>query len=303
MSKPSFVSTVDPWLKPGSLFAAENRLHLSLVLTLLLLLLYGHSSWYVNLPLSILAIAALVFPILSSVPATWAVATMIIFLGSLGGWYAIDNHKYLLGYWTLALTWCLGGGDPLRDLARSARWLIGLVFALAVLQKTLSGDYLDGRFMYYELLLDQRFAGLARHLGGLPDHVLELNHAAREALVNYASDLASVQLQGRRSLEWLAAILTWWVYAIEAGLAIAFLSRHPRWLHERRDWILLAFLSTTYLFATVIGFGWVLAIMGIAQTEDEDHALRGLYLAAFLLLQAYQVRWSEAWSAIVAFLA
>ncbi|HEX9640193.1 MAG TPA: hypothetical protein VGB13_02650 [Candidatus Krumholzibacteria bacterium] len=298
MTTLAFISTADPLARPGSIFSAENRLHLSVVLTLLLLLLYSHPYWYVNLPLSILAIASLIFPVLSTSRVTWAAVTAIIVLGSLENWYALDNHKYLLGYWCLALLCFFASKcDPTR-LATTARALIVLVFGFAVLQKTLSGDFLDSSFIHYELLLDERFHGLARYLGGVPDHLVELNVSARAALVSFDSDLEAVALRSMRMLEPVARAITWGTYGIELLIALAFLSPRSGLLGKNRDVLLLSFLLTTYLLAPVIGFGWVLAIMGIAQTADDRVRTRGAYVAAFLLLQSYRVPWGEAWSAI-----
>jgi hypothetical protein len=57
-------------------------------------------------------------------------------------------------------------------------------------------------------------------------------------------------------------------------------------------WLLL-FLFTTYVFAPVIGFGWVLAIMGIAQTDSRRAGIPGLYVVVFLLLQMYRIPWAK----------
>lgn len=299
----ALISTTNPFVKPGSVFSAGNRIHLSVVLTLLLLLLYAHRAWYVNLPLSIIAIAALIFPVLSCSRVVWAVVTVIVTLGSLENWYALDNHKYLLGYWCLALFCFFSRVASPLDLAKTARCLIGLVFALAVLQKTAYGDYLDSSFFYYELLLDERFGWLARHFGGVPDHVVELNVAARNALLNFDSRLVTVRLEGRPNLDLIASVITWWNYLIQLAIAAAFLLPGPDSLRKYRDIFLLVFLVTTYLFAPVIGFGWVLATMGVAQTTDEQTGTRVAYVGAFLLLQSYRIPWSEVWALLSGFFA
>jgi len=55
-----------------------------------------------------------------------------------------------------------------------------------------------------------------------------------------------------------------------------------------RDPCLLLFLATTYAVATVVGFGWVLAGMGLAQS-----ASRLPYVAVLLLIEAYTAPWSS----------
>lgn len=271
----------------------ESRFDLSLALSLLLLLLYPHSYWYIQTPLSVIALGALIFPHIRKRPSAWAVATIIVTAGTYMNWYAVDNHKYLLGYWCLAIFCALLTRDPELSIEKTARWLIGLVFFFAVVQKTISDDYLNTTFFYYELLLDERFSGVARYIGGVPDHMNALNIAARRALVNYDSELTEVFLVGTKNIVNVAFLMTWSGYLIELVIGAAFLSPRSSWLFRWRDVWLLIFLFSTYLLAPVIGFGWVLAIMGIAQTGKEHKIRRALYVVAFLFLQIYRIPWGN----------
>lgn len=285
-------------LSINRIFEYENRFDLCIVLTLLLLLLYSDNFWYIKIPLSVIAISGFIYPRLRASRTLWALAVVIIGLGTYNNWYVVDNHKYLLGYWCLAIFFALLTSTPERTLEKTSRWLVVLVFALAVLHKTLAPDYLDGTFFYYELLFDERFSGLARYVGGMPEHMEHLNQAARRALVNFESTLASVQLQGTAPTARLGGFITWWNYLIQAIIAVAFLLPRPAWFARTRHAWLLLFLFTTYLFAPVIGFGWVLAIMGIAQTERAEVRTRALYVVAFLLLQVYRTPWGALLSTI-----
>jgi len=273
--------------------AFESRFDLSLALSLLLLLLYSHRYWYIQTPLSVIALTALIFPQVRTSPSLWAVATFLVAVGTYINWYSVDNHKYLLAYWCVAIFGALLTRDPEQTAAKAAHRLIGLVFLFAVLQKTISDDYLNRTFFYYELLLDERFSGLAKYLGGIPDQINALNMAARRALVNYDSTLTEVHLRGTETIAKLALLITWGGYLIEVIIGAAFLTPPATWLSRMRDVWLLVFLFSTYLFAPVIGFGWVLAIMGIAQTEIQRTRIRALYVVAFLFLQVYRIPWRE----------
>jgi hypothetical protein len=277
----------------ASALGAGNRFSLCLVLTCLLLILYGHREWYINIPLTLIALAALIFTSVRQARWTWIAAAVILIAGTLLNWYSLDNHKYLLCYWTIAIFCSLCTRDPEQTLAQSARTLIALVFLLAVVQKAISPDYLDGTMMYYELLTDPRFAGIAQHVGAMPDHLMQLNEAARSALINYDSNVHAVTLRATPLIMPIAMALTWWNFAIQIVIGVAFALAPSTWLHRTRDLWLLVFLFTTYLFAPVIGFGWVLAIMGIAQTGEREHRVRFAYLAAFLFLHVYRVPWRE----------
>lgn len=272
-------------------FEYENRFDLCIALTLLLLLLYADHYWYIKIPLSIIAIGAFIFPNLRASRALWGIAMLVVLAGTYNNWYAVDNHKYLLGYWCLAIFLAVSTQNPGQALEATARRLVILVFGLAIIHKSLSPDYLNGAFFYYELLLDERFSGLARYVGGIPEHMENLNRTARKALVNYDSGLTTVKLHGTAHAARLGAFITWWNYLIQGMIAISFsLPGESRIGRTRHLWLLL-FLFTTFLFAPVIGFGWVLAIMGIIQTGRDETRARACYVVAFLLLQIYRTPW------------
>ena len=295
---PSTPSTPEARFGISRIFDYGNRFDLGIALTLLLLLLYSDRYWYIRIPLSVIAIGAFIFPNLRTSRALWGAALIIVAAGTYGNWYAVDNHKYLLGYWCLAIFLSLTTGAAGETLEAAARRMVVLVFGLSTLHKTLSPDYLDGAFFYYELMLDERFAGLARHVGGIPEHMERLNQAARKALVNFDSGLTAVELQGTAMAARLGTFMTWWNYLIQAVIALAFgLPPESRLGKTRHFWLLL-FLFTTFLFAPVIGFGWVLAIMGIMQTGREEARTRVLYVVAFLQLQIYRTPWGALLSSL-----
>ena len=68
---------------------------------------------------------------------------------------------------------------------------------------------------------------------------------------------------------------------------------HPpaRW----RDAALLLFACTTFAFATVRGFGWLLMALGVAQSEPDRRPVWVGYVAVFFLIEIYRsVPWSSA---------
>lgn len=272
---------------------------LCLLLTLLLLAFYPPHYSYISFPLSLIAIAGIIFPFLRQNRKIWIVASALIFFGNFMNWHVADNHKFLLGYWCLAILFSLYTTQPAQSLEKIARWMIALVFLFAVTQKTLSGDYLSSSFFYYEMLFDRRFNNLAQYVGGITDEIKELNQSARRALVNYDSILTSVQLRSAGNINILAKFVTWWNYLIQIMIGLVFLLPGNYTLSKYKDTFLLLFLFTTYLFAPVIGFGWVLAIMGIAQLKQDAVNRLFLYLLAFITLQAYKIPWIKLFSIFI----
>jgi len=78
-----------------------------------------------------------------------------VLAGDLAGWHSADNHKFLIGYWCLAFGCALRAEQREEALALAARWMVALVFGLAFVWKPTSGDYLDGSFFAYQLLIDR----------------------------------------------------------------------------------------------------------------------------------------------------
>ena len=57
--------------------------------------------------------------------------------------------------------------------------------------------------------------------------------------------------------------------------------------------LLLVFCVTTYALAPVAGFGWLLAVMGLAQCHPNQRMLRGAYVAVFVLILLYsEIPWA-----------
>ncbi len=282
----------------SSILDAGNHFDLCAVLTLLLLLLYAPEGWYGEIPLSLVAIAGFVFSALRKSALFWGIATLVAALAVGWKWYMAENHKFLLVYWCLAIFVSLLTSSPEHTLKTSARWLVALVFAFAVVQKTRSVDYLSGAFFYAELLIDGRFEALARVLGGITTEMKDANLASIEALKNFCGDMRSAPLQTAAATSGLATtglanFVTWWNYLIQLAIAVLFFPVFPWRTSGAKNYFLLLFLFTTYLFAPVIGFGWVLAVMGVAQTDPDEKRMRAMYVLAIFFLQAYSVPWQS----------
>lgn len=273
----------------------SERLDLYAIMTLLLLLLYSSELWHVRLAATVLAVLAFVFSSLRRNAKFWFIVAAVVLIGNWAQWSQVDNHKYLLGYWCFAFSCSLQTGKPEKSLATAARCLIGSSFLFAVFWKVTSGDYLDGSFFQHALLSDDRFRFIAWRLGGVSGQMAEVNAAARQALVNYDSHLTTVQLLSTPGIVFVGSLMTWWTILIEALVTTTFLWPPRTTLSNIRDFFLLIFILSTYAVAAVIGFGWVLVIMGLAQCTERFKHMRLAYVLAFVLLQVYRFHWSALW--------
>jgi hypothetical protein len=253
-------------------------------LTCATLLLAPVGNWAVR-PLALgLGALGLLLPGAAVAPALWIALALLAGVRVFLDFPMSDNHGYLLTIWCSALAVALASPRPRAVLARNARLLIGLAFALATLQKALAPDYLDGTFFRWALAEDPRFEDLGRALGR--DGVdLERTRAwlAAEPGAGPPADAAFVETSALRAA---ATLLTWATLVFEGVVALAFLCPPALALARLRDAALAAFCAVTYAIAPVAGFGWLLVSMGVAQSAGTR--ARWLYLASFALILLYR---------------
>jgi hypothetical protein len=275
---------------------AADALALPLRLLLLALLLDAGAWWFVRVPVATLAALGLLLPGLLRARALWAALAVGVAWPLAWNWPFSDNHDYLRVLACIAVLAALGARRPAATLATSARLLVGLTFLFATLWKlALSPDYLDGRFFRVTVLSDPRFENLAVLVGGISWPAWEAGESALRAAAAGRAGLAEAGFAEPAALRRLALLLTVWTGAIEAAVAAAFLWPAGRGFSRGRDALLLLFGATTFAFATVRGFGWLLAALGVAQTGPERRRTRLAYVALFVLIEVYRsVPWSEA---------
>lgn len=277
--------------------AAADRVVLVTAMTLVLLLLYSRGAWYTQVPVAVLGTAGLLLPGLRRSSWFWLGMGAFLAAGYFREWYAIDNHKYLYVYWCLALALALRTGEPRASLAVSARWLVAACFLFATLWKVLSPDFLDGTFFHYALLTDLRLQWAGELFGGLSAEVSAANRRALEALVGYSAKVSPVELRSSPAVAAAAGVMAWATLAVEGLVALVF-AAPERWRLDRlRAPLLLAFVLSTYALAPVIGFGWILLILGLAQAPDRG-AIPTAYAVVFLLLPLYRIPWHDLLAAL-----
>jgi hypothetical protein len=257
-------------------------------LTLIILLLRPPAEGVLRGLTWLAAGLALAFPPLTRSAGMWLALAGLVLARLVLDWPLSDNHIYLLAYWCFGVGLCLAVASPWPAVADMSRWLLGSAFLCAIVWKgLLAPDFLDARFFRMTLVTDERFADLARAVGGLSDEQLQTNREALAALPAGAEIIGGPVLVEPTALRVLGLTLTWGGFLLEALLALAFLSPWPGVLHRGRHWLLQAFSVLTYATAPVAGFGWLLAAMGLAQCSPTERAVRLGYLAVFVLVLIY----------------
>jgi hypothetical protein len=286
------VKRAEPWRAAlvTKLSVSETRLvEVGTGVTCVLILLTGPKEWYVSVFASALAAAALIFAGLRAQPTLWAFLASAVGASAFYNWESTDNHKYLLAYWCVGIMLSLGASDQRDFLAKCGRSLIGVSFAMAVLWKIRSPDFITGDFFRIELLVDKRFVSVASWFGGMPVDEVQGFRSTWSSL-GTIRDLGafsgfSVELSPRMNA--IAIAMTAWTLFIEIWVALAFLLPERSLLGRFRDLPLLTFALSTYSVATVLGFGYLLLAMGLCQTRSR--LARPAYLAAFIVMFLFEI--------------
>ncbi len=259
------------------------------ILTLPLLLLYVQDEWFVRVPVVALAILGLIFSEVRHNGYFWFALTCLMAAGIVFSWEVSDNHKYAICYWTLAIFlvhWFDEAGDR---LVLSARLLLGLIFAFALFWKLVTPDFMTGDFFQHAFLYDGRFSAKVELIGILDSDAATFNQVARETLTTPEGDATRVQIRMPPAITELAQFLAWWTIVLEGLVAMCFLApARFRWTRTG-DYLLMIFVASTYLVAPVIGFGWLLIIMGIVQCRSDRARTRLAYVGVLLLLQFFRI--------------
>lgn len=267
--------------------AHAERVEATCLLTMLLVVLHSGGAWYFQAPTALLAGIGLLVPRLRVAPSYWLAFTCILAFGNFYNWFAVDNHKFLMTWWCLAIYCALQARQPDAELARQGRLLLGLCFLFAVVWKIMAPDFLDGRFFRHAFLTDARFQTVAVYAGGVDREALVQNRVSVGELRNPLGDAREAKLASGPRIDVVAFLATWWTILIEALLAGAFLLPGGLRIGWLRHGLLLLFILTTYAVAPVIPYGWTLLMMGFANCPSDWTRMRAAYVAAFMALQVY----------------
>jgi hypothetical protein len=273
----------------------RSTLDIVRILTLLVLIQHGPKDWYVRVPLTILVLFGIIVRELRAKPWFWFVIASFILSHDIVTWPGVDNHKWLMGWWTGAM-WMVHLAPQASQLAVmkvNARLMLGLVFTLATLWKIWTPQYMEGSFFEYELLADKRFKEAAIWVGGATDEGLDKNRDMKnDLLTSYRKDAEPLEFVGFESGEYvdlLAVGMTWWTIAIEGALGVLALWPGNGMIAIARTLVALAFTASTYLLAPVMGFGWMVIILGFGQCPERYKKLRVSFLFVLAIIYVYRM--------------
>lgn len=282
-----FLAKADKTLQ--SVFADDQSVSLLLRMTLVLVIFHGFPYPLVQDSLILYAAPMIIFAPLARMAMLWLLIAFLGLISVTGSWATSDNHQYLLAYWLVCIFVMLRVDTPReeRQFARlSATYLMAFTMFFAVVQKTLSPTYLSGAFFEYVLLTDARFGWWVSALTGLTPAQLAANYDfANQIALGVAPTLTA--LNSNRGVEIMANVISWINYFDQLGVVVLIALSRFKVFDLLKHALLIIFILGTYLFAPVIGFGWLICIWGFAMTRPEQYYLRAAYVACYIIIASY----------------
>ena len=112
----------------------------------------------------------------------------------------------------------------------------------------------------------------------------------RSVSLAFGSAGEALALPWDTTLRQITLAASWMTLLVEGAVGGLHAIRAPR-LYMARHLALMTFILGTYLLLPVIGFAFVLTVLGLAQCHERDTAMRLRYLALLCLVQFTIVPW------------
>lgn len=278
-------SRVDARLAPAhGLVDESSMVRMTVTMTLIVLTLYAVDTGTIRLVSLMLVPVAFLFPQIACRPRYWVLVALGIVASYTEVLHQIDNHKYLINYWCVAVAVSLFASVPRAMLAWNARVMIGLCFAFATAWKLMAPEFPSGLFFHFTFMVDRRFHEFSQVVLGVTPEMIEANMASYEAIKS-AVGRETTQTLISTDRSWaVSRFMAIWTIGLEGWIAIAFLAPRRSWLGRTRNLPLLIFMITTYPIAPVRGFAALLATMGFTNCEADERIEKLIFLLVFVLV-------------------
>jgi hypothetical protein len=259
-------------------------------LTLLLLIFHYSPGWIIELPVRIAALFMFFSHRWARNPWLWAILVAGTCIYTFRYWFMVDNHKFLITYWVGVCYISTLFNDRIQVLKLNAWLLITLVFGFAVYWKLASPDFMTGDFMQYTMLTDSRMQYITTFFTGITPAQFIDKRLLMEFLSIEPNLKTKVTLDTASNLSVVAKVITWLTLLVELAIVLFFALKYFRFFNRFKDYSLQFFILILYPFLPVIGFGFILSILGLAQAEEgKSTEFRGYLIALFIMQIASQL--------------
>jgi len=228
----------------------------------------------------LLGVSALLFPRIVYSPYSWFLLFGMQSIDVYLDYGAKANHGWVMWYWSMAITCSFFVNSDTRKvvLHSNARWLLIIVMMVAVFWKAISPVYMSGDFFHRNLVSNPLMTQFTALVTDLDREQVDLNSKQRIVMMSQVQPSA-YNIYGFATTEFtkfLALITTWWVLLIE--LVVGFLlllynKRADMYAHLFHLW----FILVAYAAAPIVGFGWILLVLGYSLLEGDQKRLKLSY--------------------------
>ncbi len=266
------------------------------LLTLVLAIVFAFDHWLFGVVSRICFLVFILRPSSIRRPAFWLALALAGTLTIILIWERVDNHKYLLVYWTWVLFFVHLFRDPEQQkhvLRFNARFFLCLIFLAACGQKLSSPSYRSGEMFENYLYVDQRFTAFGKLIGidpAIGDDVQRRLNYLRSPYADVENN--DIHVAGSDKARTAGVLMTWWDLGVQLSIGLLLLFGWRR-TDQVAHLLLLFFIFTTYIPAPVFGFGWILAIMGFALAKEKFPRISTGYLVSFFAILLYQLPWRD----------
>lgn len=264
---------------------SQPRHLLILRLTLLALLFYGGMpSSLLKALLGIFCGIMIIYTPLTASRFMWVCITSVVAFYNAFYWEIYSNYHFLLTYWCIACTLAVFSKEEANVLKWNARLLIGLCFLFAALWKIIGGEYFDGTLQQFLFLVDRRIDVFSSLLG-IEKEALTQNRELLAYLKGNPATGFGAALNSSTNVHYLSIISSYYTIIIESLVALSFLFFRVGFLEKTRDVLLIMFIVTVYFILPVPGFGFIVTLLGFAQSSPASRKINIAYLLLLIPLQ------------------
>jgi len=218
---------------------------------------------------------------------TWFVLLVFYWIYLIEYWLVCNNHDILFGYFFIVFFTSLFVPTIRREsfLSKNCSYLIGLIFLFSIIHKWSSPSFLSGYVIFQILLTWESYLFLDVLLPMDYQAVVATNAANFERFLNH--QIPFKFLIGTKDLFLISKLITFSALIIESLIAVLFLLPKKLGIVKYRDYVLIAFMLTTYFPLKITGFFYILFLLGITQTTSKDKRIRLGYICLILVYTVF----------------
>lgn len=223
----------------------------------------------------------------------WLIPFVLLSFDLYSNWLVLANHEWVMWYWSIVLLVAsvyYKKSDISEEIMKNgARQLLIIIMLVAVAWKVTNPAYLSGSFFERTMISNPLFENFSLLVGDLTVDQLRYN---QQIEVTKFTNLVPGELNTEHEListnlfDLYGVLVSWWVLLIELLIGVLFLLKRQK-IDIAAHWLHILFIITTYFAVPIVGFGWILIVLGFALTQNMPKNITYGYFVAGILMCLY----------------